>query len=384
MNNINKAPEHNNMAGVEFNNEIEEEEKDLENEGMIRNNSKPSTKVSDDSTRPCLETIMKIIDVGLDKNYEDFMHDISLIASPLVKITETFSVMASVGVKDTPITSYRNLLKPVYVEKRKISVPVYDNDNLIIPDREKIQGYFNLYESYKYSVEKVYLKYFSHLEDREKRLINFYKDFRCKFILLEDPKVMSSFIDQIYNIHRIVDDGSFLNESDYLNLWSKFMNDKNEFELNFILYLIPQEIIVQNQHGRNDRDRVEEIPLLSEFLANNDHIYKIIVFNPWSVPRDNDITEYLNKMNEMGKGDIDFPTPGYSDIYSYLKLPLDLYVAEANKIFNLNLYKISGPDRKLDKLFWRGVDIIFDSNPKKEVNKNKKNESKGHNNVTIT
>lgn len=301
---------------------MENEENALEKE---KNDGGQKQKTQEDSTRPCLESLLKIIDVGLDKNYEDFMQDIYMISQPLIKITESFNVMANTGVKDTPITSYRKFLKPKYTEKRKISVPIYENDNLIIQDHGSHPAYFNLYEINKLYLEQVYKKYFIHLEDQEsdkeekkldnkRKRMNFYRDCKIKLILVEDQKVLSSFIDQLFNIYKKIDDNYFYSENDYLDLFSKFVDEKNEIEMNFILYIVPQidniREIIHSPNIKGEKNVNEEIlPLLSEFIASHDYIYKTMVFNSWGVPRDSDITDYINKINDLGKYEIDFKAP---------------------------------------------------------------------------
>lgn len=64
-------------------------------------------------------------------------------------------------------------------------------------------------------------------------------------------------------------------------------------------------------------------------------------------------------------------------------------MTEASSIFKLNLYTLSGSsgDKRLDKVFWRSVDINFEfnnpSNKSKET-KSKKIESKGNCNCLVT
>lgn len=57
---------------------------------------------------------------------------------------------------------------------------------------------------------------------------------------------------------------------------------------------------------------------------------------------------------------------------NYFKYPLDLYVIDAEHIFNLKLYKFISLDKNggtvRDRVFWRSIDIEFPS----QINKVKK------------
>lgn len=369
--------------------------KDIDNDTFLpdEKNGKKKPQV-EDSTRPCIETLLKIIDVGLDKSYDDFLQDINMISEPIVKITENFNMMANIELKNTPITEYRHFLKPQYFEKKKISILDDREDKISLMNKP---DYLNIYEHHKTLFQDAYASYFSHfdanpftdtdaldaLELQQKKRNNFYKDYRTKFVLIEDQKVFSSFIDYLFIFYNdLMHKEKF--EEDYSSLWSKFFPSKGEFELNFVLYILPQysnakEIYATNNQTKNEKS--EDVhPLLSEFIANNDDIYKNLVYLPWAVPRENELSEYMTKMNEnIGNGGGDFQGPTQNMLYSYLRYPLNLYLSDADHILNLNLYKITieqGSYRQ-ERLFWKSVDVIlnapkktFDLKPKKETNLN--------------
>jgi hypothetical protein len=378
----------------EFNNEMNnnEEVADDAKEKLddTTGNEKKKSQI-EDSTRPCIETLLKIIDVGLDKSYDDFIQDINMISGPIVKITENFNMMANIELKNTPITEYRCYLKPQYFEKKKISILDDRDDKISLMNKS---DYLNIYEYYKTLVQDTYTIYFSHFDDQsgmdsdmlqlqQKKRNNFYKDYRIKFVLIEDQKVFSSFIDYLFIFYNdLIHKEKF--EEDFNTIWSKFVKNKEEFEINFVLYILPQynnykEIYATNHLAKNEKS--EDVhPLLSEFIANNDDIYKNTVYLPWAVPRENELSEYMTKMNEnIGNGGGDFQGPTQNMLYSYLHQPLNLYISDADHILNLNLYKltIEQGNHRSERLFWKSVDIIlntpkktFDLKLKKENNVN--------------
>lgn len=285
-------------------------------------NSPGKDKPLEDNTRSCMDTLLKIIDVGLDKNYEDFMQDIQMIAQPLVKISPIFGMMGTKGVKDNPITDFRCYLKPKYNEKKKIGLPIFDNGDIVVSDHP---GLFNLYESCKNSLRDVYKKYFNHLEDKEsdkeekihenkEKRINFFKDFKTKIALVEDKKVMSSFIHQIYQTHKKLDD---ITENEHMEdkyyFWPKFTNNNKEIDMNYVLYLLPHYESYKDMFpmpSKNEKNYYEDfIPLLSEFISNHDHIYQSLVFNPWSAQRESDLAVYMEKITDIDKYKSDFKSP---------------------------------------------------------------------------
>jgi hypothetical protein len=275
------------------------------------------TKQQNENVKNCIDTLLKIIYIGLDKNYEDFCQDINLLSQPLVKITEKFNMMTNTTIKNTPITSLRKLLKPRYNETYRLYLPHYDNNDIII---DSSKG-FNLYETFKISFKILFESYFSHLKENEylkeeninemrRKRRNLFLDYRMKLVLIEDKKILTSFINQLFNIHKRFDENTEieLNE-DFCNFWDQFTNVK-DFDVNYVLYLLPRfenykdilpQISKENKTGNT--------PLLSEFIAANDYVYQSLVFNPWILQKEIEITSYHEKMEEFKKYKSDFNHP---------------------------------------------------------------------------
>jgi hypothetical protein len=350
------------------------------------NSDEKDKKKNEDSTRPCIETLLKVIDVGLDKTYDEFLQDINILSAPIIKSTENFNMMSNIEIKNTPITEYRKFLKPQFVDKKKISLSEDRDEKINLMNKNE---YLNIYETYKTSFINTFNTYFSHfneeskmdmeLEDilRKKRL-NLIKDFRIKFVLIEEEKVFSNFIDYLFIFYnQFINKESF--DDDFKSIWSKFFKSPDDFEINFILYIVPQyynykEIYATNNQNKNDKSD-DFHPLLSEFLANNDYIYKNNVYLPWAVPRENELSDLTNKINEsLGSNTGDFQGPSPDKLYSYIKQPLNLYLTDADYIFNLNIYKLTVEQgaHKIEKLFWKSIDIHFHSIKKSNEQKSKK------------
>jgi hypothetical protein len=136
------------------NNYGDNDEEDPEREKKEQENNK---KKEVESTRNCIETLLKIIDVGLDKSYEDFMQDIDMISQPIVKMTENFNMLANIEMKINPITEYRYFLKPQFYEKKKISTED-DRDGIIALMNKS--DHLNLYEQYKTMFQDTFNNYF--------------------------------------------------------------------------------------------------------------------------------------------------------------------------------------------------------------------------------
>jgi hypothetical protein len=210
-------------------------------------------KVEDkDNTYNCLTKLLKIIDVGLDKNYDSFAEDIKNIAQPLLQFTESYSNNL-IKLKNLPITEYRYYKHPKLTSK-KIGPLDSDFEYIHFNDKSK----FNLFEFYFKEFYDFYLnnfKYLVHDDQEDKKIDNrklrfkIYKDFKSKIILSEEKKMINVFIDQLYHAHTTID--NFGNEKsnnindhsnldfDFKKFWGMFTDNFEEIDINFLLYLVP-------------------------------------------------------------------------------------------------------------------------------------------------
>jgi hypothetical protein len=284
--------------------DVEEEEN---KSGDGEKDEKLMNKQQNENTKNCIDTLLKIINIGLDKSYDDFSQDISMQSQALVKISETFNMMTNTTIKNTPITSFRKYIKPKYHDKFKLFLPIYDNNDIIVPDNTG----FNLYETFKHSFKTIYDLYFDHLKDNEedkdeliqenkKKRYNLFNDYRMKFALIEEKKIMTSFINQIYNLHRRLDNDNEIEiNEEKNNFWIQFINPK-DFDVNFILYLLPRVDNYKDLVPQVSKEvKYNATPLLSEFLANHDYIYQTLVFTPWALQKEADIPSYLERLAEF-------------------------------------------------------------------------------------
>jgi hypothetical protein len=334
-----------------------------------------NTKI--DNTKACLETLFKIIDVGLDKSYEDFMQDITMIAQPLTSLDD-YS-MKTYQLEQTPITEYRYFLKPQQYKKKKLIPAVggkaSDDD-------------FDLYDLYKNNLSFIMDNYFSHLKNNEgedkanneDKRIRLYKSYRVKIVLVEEKDAISNFIENMHNTiysrnsDKISDDRAF---------WSMFVKNNEDVEIKFLVYLVPNyeyskdhpfKILGKNENAEIRKDHNNKNQnLLSEFIANNDNIYKNVIFIPWSAPRDTELTEILRPIDQpeniLNNSDSKFKTPNADVVYSFLKEPLDLYLSDARGLFNLNLYQCkiikNHNDLFKEKILWKSAEISMDHSSSK-------------------
>lgn len=233
---------------------------------------------------------------------------------------------------------------------------------------------------------QLYSIYFSHLNDEtntedvpklEKKRINFYNDFRMKLTLVEEHKVITSFVENLHTFYKkLINEEKF--EDDYNNLWSKFIKSKEEFEIKYIIYLVPSYNFDKQIYAHPNKNvKLEENPtLLSEFISYNDNIYRTTTFLPWAVPRDG-LNDYIMKLNSINWAN-DFVGPSLDTVLSYLKDPLSMYISDAEHLFNLNLYKLTaeqGNSRK-EYIVWKSIEINSKSSSQKKANdKGKKGEN---------
>ena len=299
-----------------------------------------------DNTNVCIRKLLRIIDVGLEKNYDSFVEDISNIADPLLQLTESFHIGSSL--KNTPITEFRNFLIPSYETKLRV---VADGDENNMNENEK----FNLYTSYFKAFEVYYKENFDHLDDTEhdtkdkivekkRKRLNILNDFKLPLIIIEDKKTIYGLLDQIKALETVLE--TIENHEDW-SFWKRFVNNKHQIYIKYIVYVLP--CIYENNLSH-----------LSDFIANNDYIYQTVVFNPWSAKNHVDEQTVDKIVSDFQNYKFDFKFPEEYDIYSFLKDPLDIYMSDAESVFDLHLYKLS--NKSYEKLFWKSVDINFNPN----------------------
>jgi hypothetical protein len=341
---------------------IETDEEKKETEENVNTMTKPENEI--EIRRECLQTILEIIDCGLDKSYSDFQEDLSLISSPLIKTSEN-SGGGSSAISNWPITELRDYLKPLYLDKKAMS---HDGRE----DRSgKIQN-LNIYKDQKDAFEYIYSEYFQNFDPD--KLNTVYKNYRIKYLMIEDEKAINFFIDHLWEFYNRPSNKLWLKyEEHYGSFWSKFIKEKDDFELNYLVYIVPYTGITN--FNLNDSNKSQLSSSLSVFLMGNDEIYRKLVYQPWVASKDyigntNASLEENNNSSSNSKNEILGPTKEMN--FSTLKLPLDLYISEASNIFELKLYKYA--TEKSKGLFWKNMFIKFEKKSENII-KNKNEDS---------
>ena len=331
------------------------------------NNNQDTEKI-----KSSLDRILKIIDVGFDKTITDFDKEINILANKIIGI-DNFGGRKNVDDDDTnilendyllPIDSMRNYLKPEYCEFKKI----YRDTN----NEYNVLDLFDTYIRQFKTVVNIYFKYL--LKDSEDQMIqnnlnimrrNFYENFRINILLVEEENTINDFIENLQKkVFSAID--KKISEDEFTNFWSLFVDEKNEILPKFLLFLVPS---YDSSESNPFRILTEENTLknkesyLSEYIANNDYIYKNLIFMPFASTCDiePDFQQQINtskEKNSMNKNADPLMTPSLNIFYSFLKKPLDTYLGDSNGIFNLNLYRISINDGAIDKIFWKNIEFL--------------------------
>lgn len=309
-----------------------------------------------DNTYTSIKKLLRILDIGLDKNHEEFMEDIHYISEPLVGLNESY-MMGGSKVTTHPITEFRDYLVPVLEYSNKVVVEIEYNVNS--------GGMFNLYTTFLSSFTLLYNNYFIYLDDEEndsnevlqskqKKRENIFKQFNLKLMLFEDKKVLNHVLDQLATIEKSID--TIENSKDWA-FWKKFISKKSDFDVRTLLYIVP------------NIDNIEEVfpkvadkcrPYLSEYIASNDHVYYTMVFYPWLCKKDFCNMQLVEKLSEFCSEKYDFKCADEADLHSMFLDPLYLYTTDADKVLNVYLYKVvSMTNNFSDKYFWRCVEIDF-------------------------
>ena len=331
-------------------------------------------KIDTGNTKNSLDKILQIIDFGFDKKFEDFDKQINILSNKLIKQTESINLVSNEEEEEEtilnqeaflPITSYRNYLKPNYIEFKKL----YRN--------EKGNNEFDLLTFYKVNFEYIVKNYFPHFllssddtliqKNLQKVRENFYNNYKIKLLLIEEENVINDLCENL--ISKIYNNENLITEEEYNSFWKYFIKEKNDLKPNFIFHIVPyyekSELNPFRLLDENDDFNINPC-YLTEFIASNDNIYKNIVFMPFSSLSDPTFFSFIPNCQNSKENIMIFPS--LDCMYSFLKKPLDYYISDSNGIFNLNLYKISvGNDIKSEKVFWKNIEIISNEQDNKTL-----------------
>ena len=264
-----------------------------------------------ENTNNLLRKLLRIIDNGLDKSHDEFLQDLNNIMTPIRESTTKKDHSIPISIDNKPITSCRNYLDPKFELTKLIINPNHDNgypESIHIP-KDELE--FNLWELYTKSFKNVYKKYFSHLSDNEsdsKELKEkkfdmrheLYNNYKIKLCLIEDSSIMCHFLKQIWYFHQKVKeliDLKSVNRSEIqeeLNFWKMFHHNILDLEPNYVVYLLPYN----PQDGKNVNPHLYYTSMISEHLANQDHIYQTLIFNTWMVHKNSfDTSKHKGKID---------------------------------------------------------------------------------------
>ena len=335
-----------------------------------------------DKIKSSLDKILKLLDIGFDQTINDFDKEINILADKIINLSQQENKNDNGTLFNDnyllPIDSMRNYLKPEFSEIKKIYRGVNNEYHAL-----------DLYDIYINRFKYIVNTYFPYLlKDSDDPLIqnnlniirnNFFENFRLNILLIEEQNTINDLIENFQKKIFDIDINKIISNEEFNNFWSLFTDDKKYIIPKFILYLVPS----YDNYSLNpfrilfENDTLNDYyAYLSEYIANNDYIYKNIVFMPFASTCDEDnnfqkeinnlkMTEiFNNNENEEPFNNIDLKT-----CYSFLKKPLDIYMGESNGIFNLNLFKISLNKDTISKVIWKNIDILDKNNDNSRVTK---------------
>ena len=373
-----------NEENEEEENEIEEEKNDEEKKEDEEKPKKKSKKKKinfkevPSRIKTSLDKLLKIVDVGLDKPIDDFDKEINLIANKLISIggdplniqneENIDSILDNKGY--LPINSLRNYLKPLYVERKKL-YKIDSNE-----EKKNSLDIFGTYIKVFTHVVKTYFSYFliENIEDNliENNLItlrrNFYNNFRINIILFEEENTINDMLDNLQSMLTPEEINKRISEENFNSFWKKFVENKEDIRPKFLLHIVPHYESDSKNPFRilSSDDSIDGDPTyLSEFIANNDYIYKSVIFMPFCSNSDNAFYELIPNCQPNSKNIMKFPT--IDIMYSFLKKPLDYYIGDSNGIFNLDIYKIT-VNNTLPKLFYKNIQFLIDGHAGGDLN----------------
>ena len=332
-----------------------------------------------DKVKNALDKLLKIIDVGFDKSINDFDKEINILADKIINIGKIDIKNDESNILNNefllPIDSMRNYLKPEYCEIKKIYRDINIEYNAL--------DLFDIYVKQFKHIVNTYFKYL--LKNSEDSMIqtnldivrkNFFNNFRINILLIEEQNALNDFIENIQKkVLNAID--KYISNDDYNNFWSLFVDNKNEIIPKFIIYIVPSyeasELNPYRIYLENDLN--EHNTYLSEYIANNDYIYKNIIFMPFASTCDKEQEFHTELNNIKSEQNIDntksnpFCNIDIKCLYSFLKKPLDIYLGDSNGILNLDLYKISINENIIEKVIWKNIDILDKNNDNSRMTK---------------
>ena len=340
-----------------------------------KNNNNNNFEEENSNIKNSLDKILKIIDVGFDKNINDFMNEINIIAEKLINLDiKNFEFNENENILETkdflPITNFRNYLKPNYNLIKKIYKISENNIN---------ENYnLDIFDLYIKNFQFIIMNYFPYLiNENEDELIeknlenlreNFYINYKINIVLFEQNGTFNNFIENLDK--NIFYNNDKISEEDFDSFWKYFVKNKKEVKPKFLLHIVPiYENCNQNPFKfLTEKDKYENcINYLSEFIASNDFIYKNIVFIPFASNCDKNFINFIPNCQNISNDIMEFPT--LDCMYSFLKKPLDYYISDSNGIFNLDLYEINIEicieNKKKEKIiknsrkiFWKNLEFL--------------------------
>ena len=322
--------------------------------------------IENDKVKASLDKLTKIIDVGFDKTIDEFNEEINIIAKKILSKT-TYDENNSEYRKNImenefylPINSMRNYIKPHYTEFKTLYK--YDNNN---KDSDDIVNIFDSYITNFTNIVNTYFKFFltsSKDAIQEKNLEvmrkNFFQTFRINILLIEEENTINDFIENLRNrVFKVLD--TKISDNDFNKFWKYFVDDKKEVIPKFLLHLVPY---YERQTSNPFKILTEENSLktkenyLSEYIANNDYIYKNVIFMPFASTCDTTLVNYINGSPE--KSENMMHQPPINTLFSPLKKCLNYYIGDSSGIFNLDLYKVTINDNVIEKVFFKNIEIL--------------------------
>ena len=331
----------------------------------IYDDNNPS--IAKDKVKGSLDKLIKIIDAGYDKPIGDFKKEINLVAKKI--LSSISNVTTSQNYNDNimknefllPINTLRNYLKPSYTDFKTIYKD--DNNGQYTVDTVDI---FDSYIKNFTTVVKTYFKFLLAPTNSDPMVENnlnimrknFYQNFRINVLLFEEENTINDLIENLENkVFKALN--KKISDADFNSFWKYFVDDPKEVVPKFLLHIVPY---YERPTSNPFRLLTEENSLktkenyLSEFIANNDYIYRNIIFMPFASSCDTLLNDYISKAPD--KTDDAMRRPLLKTVFSPLKKSLDYYLGDSTGIFNLDFYKVTINDNVIEKIFFKNIEIL--------------------------
>ena len=331
----------------------------------IYDDNNPS--IAKDKVKGSLDKLIKIIDAGYDKPIGDFKKEINLVAKKI--LSSISNVTTSQNYNDNimknefllPINTLRNYLKPSYTDFKTIYKD--DNNGQYTVDTVDI---FDSYIKNFTTVVKTYFKFLLAPTNSDPMVENnlnimrknFYQNFRINVLLFEEENTINDLIENLENkVFKALN--KKISDADFNSFWKYFVDDPKEVVPKFLLHIVPY---YERPTSNPFRLLTEENSLktkenyLSEFIANNDYIYRNIIFMPFASSCDTLLNDYISKAPD--KTDDPMRRPLLKTVFSPLKKSLDYYLGDSTGIFNLDFYKVTINDNVIEKIFFKNIEIL--------------------------